>query len=66
MTTDPIIFIITTLLELIGFLLFNINLRAFYDTYTDPTFVKRIICVIGLIMIMLGFIINLCILLIIK
>lgn len=54
MATSKIIFITTILLELIGFLLFSINLRAFYDTYTHSTFVKRIICIIGFIMILIG------------
>ena len=59
MATSKMIFITTILLELIGFLLFSINLRAFYDTYTDinSALVKRIICIIGFIMILIGAII---------
>ncbi len=56
MATSKMIFITTILLELIGFLLFSIKLRAFYDTYTDTNsvLVKRIIGIIGFIMILIG------------
>ena len=57
MIISNIIFIITTLLELFGFLLIGLNVRAFYETYTDLVLVKRIICVIGFVMILIGAII---------
>lgn len=66
MTTDLIIFIISLVLGVTGMVLSGTNLQALLDLYTDSLRTNRVLCVIGLIMMMLCFIINLCILPIIK
>lgn len=66
MKIDWVIFIISLVLGVTGLVLSGTNLQALLDLYTDSLRTNRVLCVIGLIMMMLCFIINLCILLIIK
>ena len=58
MTTSKIIYIVIIISELLGLLLFAINLRAFLELYTDLCHVlRRVLCVIGFIMALIGAII---------